>query len=43
MMGYLIPFAMFGVAVVTIFVWGLREKRKHGTNVEGTARPRKAA
>jgi len=42
-MGYLIPFTMFGVAVVAIFVWGLRDKRKRETGAEGTVRPRKAA
>lgn len=41
-MGYVIPFAMFGVAVVAIFVWGFRDKRKR-ESPDGAVRPRKAA
>jgi hypothetical protein len=41
-MGYVIPFATFGVAVVALFVWGLRDKRKR-EEAEEVARPHKAA
>jgi hypothetical protein len=39
-MGFVIPFAMFGVAVGAIFFWGLRDKRKRAS---AAVRPRKAA
>ncbi len=43
-MGFVIPFAMFGVAVGTIFIWGLRDKRRRKASLkDGAVRPQKAA
>jgi hypothetical protein len=41
-MGFVVPFAMFGVAVGVIFVWGLRDKRSRQAD-KGAVGPRKTA
>lgn len=41
-MGFVIPFAMFGVAVGAIFIWGLRDKRRRKASLDAV-RPQKAA
>jgi hypothetical protein len=41
-MGFIVPFAMFGVAVGVIFAWGLRDKRSRLAG-KSAVRPRKAA
>ncbi len=42
-MGFVVPFAMFGVAVTAIFFWGLRDKIRKKARGDNSVRPRKAA
>jgi hypothetical protein len=42
-MGFVIPFAMFGVAVGVIFIFGLRDKRNRKASSAKAVRPPKAA
>lgn len=42
-MGMAIPFAVFGLVVIALSVFGFREKRKHQERTKNIVRPRMAA